>query len=408
MEHFSTFHCETRLQLRPRATAVSPRGRRVFLHVDLDAFFASVEQIKNPSLKGKPVIVGGRNSRRGVVAAASYEAKRYGVTTGMPWPQAKEKCPQAVFLPADFDAYAEYSRKVRKILEAMAPVVAPASVDESFLDLTGCERLYHTWREAGEKIHKAIRSRTGLAVSVGISSAQSVAKMASKLAKPCGMVEVPPGAEEKFLAPLPVEMMPGIGSKIGERLRGMGILTLGRLAALPARLLRASFGVYGPYLKAKARGQDTWELEVTEVIKSVGKQKTLKEDVSDFSLLRKELFELVEMVGRKLREENAFARSVLVHVRYADFTSEGTSKTLKDPTNFDRILFRYAEELLIPLVTNKKPVRLIGFTAQNLTPPTPQLDLFRTPQTNKWERFYTALDSVRQMLGKKKQVTIFQ
>lgn len=401
MEQFSPFHCEKKLQIRPRAVALpAPAGtgrRRTFLHVDLDAFFASVEQVKNPSLKGKPVIVGGRNSRRGVVAAASYEAKRFGIETGMPWPQAREKCPHAIFLPADFDAYAEYSKRVQKILEAMAPVVAPASVDESYLDITGCERLYATPRDAAEKIHNAVARQTGLQISIGIAASQSVAKMASKLAKPSGMMEVPSGAEEKFLAPLPVEAMPGIGSRIGERLRAIGIVTLGQLAKMPAKLLRASFGVYGPYLKAKARGEDTWELEVTEVIKSIGKQKTLEEDVSDPEILRRELRGLAEIVGRKLREENLYARSILVHVRYADFSGNAASHRLKDPTNFDRILFSHAKDLLSPLIAERK-VRLVGFTAQELLPKPPQLDLFRTPPAHRWERFYACLDQIRNRL----------
>lgn len=393
--------CERKLQIRPRACpAPHGAGRRhhTFLHIDLDAFFASVEQVKNPRLKGKPVIVGGRNSRRGVVAAASYEAKRFGIETGMPWPQAKQKCPQAIFLPADFDAYADFSQQVQKILEKMAPVVAPASIDEATIDLVDCERIYGTSRQAAEKMHQAIYQKTGLRSSIGIAASQSVAKIASKMAKPAGMMEVPSGEEANFLSALPVEAMPGIGSKIGERLRGMGILTLGELAKLPPALLRASFGVYGPFLRAKARGEDTWELEVTEVVKSIGKQKTLEKDVVDLALVQKELFELVELVGKKLRKENLYARGIAVHIRYSDFTAEGTSKTLNDPTCFDRILFRYASELISPLVKGK-PIRLVGFTAQNLVPKEPQLDLFRTPKAARWERFYKGVDRVRDRFG---------
>lgn len=401
MKNFSPFQCEKKLQIRPRAVAVVRGGNRVFLHVDLDAFFASVEQIKNPKLKGKPVIVGGRNSRRGVVAAASYEAKRFGVETGMPWMQAKQKCPTAVFLPADFDAYADYSKKVQNILETMTPVVAQASIDEAYVDLTGCERIYGTPRQAAEKIHQAILNQTGLEASIGIAGSQSVAKMASKLAKPCGMMEVPKGAEEKFLAPMPVEAMPGIGFQIGERLRGMGILTLGQLAAIPPNLLRASFGIYGPFLRAKARGEDTWELEVTEVIKSIGKQETLEQDVSDWPVIKQKLFELIEKVGRKLREENLYARRVVVFVRYADFSGEATSKTLREPSSFDRVLFNHAAELMQPLVENKKPIRLVGFSAQELVKQPPQLDLFRTPKALRWERFYNSLDKVRNQFGSK-------
>lgn len=397
MEQFSPFQCDTKLRIRPRLLAWSRPGKRIFFHVDLDAFFASVEQLKNPRLRGKPVIVGGRNSRRGVVAAASYEAKRFGVETGMPWPEARRKCPRAVFLPADFDAYADYSEKVRRLLEKAAPVVAVASVDEAFLDLTGCERLYGTPRMAAEKIHREILEKVGLSVSIGIAGSQAVAKMASKMAKPRGMMEVPAGAEVKFLFPLPVTAMPGIGDKIGGRLREMGILTLGQLARMPDDILRASFGVYGPYLKAKAKGEDGWALEVTEIVRSVGKQKTLERDITDWEEIRRELLQLVEGVGRSLREKKLRAGRVAVHLRFHDFTSAGTSETLKDPASFDRVLFRRAEGLLKPLVAGEKPVRLVGFTAENLCGEERQLDLFRTPKALRWERFYAALDTVRKI-----------
>ena len=372
-------------------------GEHLFLHVDLDAFFASVEQIKNPKMKGKPVVVGGRSSKRGVAVAASYEAKRCGVTTGMPWMQAKQKCPNAIFLPADFSAYADYSRRVQNILEKMVPVVAQASIDEAYLDLIDCNHLYKTPRQAAEKIYGAIKKETGLNVSIGIASSQSVAKMASKLAKPCGMMEVPKGAEVFFLSPLPVETMPGIGPQIGNRLRRMGIFTLGQLAEMSPQILRASFGVYGPYLRAKARGEDTWKLEVTEVVKSLGKEKTLEKNTKDESLLEKELLVLTAEVGHGLRAQNLYARSVAVKVRYADFTSESASKQFADATCFDRILFEVARNLLKPLIEGKQFIRLIGISAQNLVTKTPQMDLFNSQTNERWERFYKSVDCVRQL-----------
>lgn len=401
MEHFSPFQTDKKLEIKPRA--VSSRGHgnesKTFMHVDLDAFFASVEQVKNPKLRGKPVIVGGRNSRRGVVAACSYEAKRCGITNGMPWQRARAKCPEAIFLAADFEAYAEYSDKVQRILEKMAPVVAQASVDESYLDMTGCERLYGSFRRAAERIFNAIGSQTGLNVSLGISSSQSIAKIGSKMAKPCGMMEIPDGSEIKFLSPLPVETMPGIGPRLGERLRQMGILTLGQLASFPADLLREVFGIYGPYLKSKASGEDRWELEITEVVKSIGKQRTLEENSGDRNLLKQKLFELIERVGAKLREKNLHARKIHVHVRYPDFQSDGGSLLLKDPTNFDRVLLNHAMDLFLPLL-EKGPVRLIGFTAAELVSDKGQLDLFRTPKSERWERFYRSLDAARGHFGR--------
>ena len=387
--------------LKPTQTFPAAKGR-TFLHVDLDAFFASVEQIKNPCLKGKPVIVGGRSSRRGVVTAASYEAKKFGVKTGMPWPQAQQKCPQAIFLPADFDSYSAYSRLVRNILEKFAPVVAPASVDECYLDLTGCERIYGSVWDAANKIREEILRRTGLSVSVGIGASHSVAKMASQLAKPAGILSVPAGSEQKFLSHFPVQAMPGIGPQLGAHLQSMGVLTLGQLAAIPAELLQQKFGAYGPLLLAKSRGEDRWALEITEQVKSIGKEKTFEQDITDVKALEKELWELVEIVGNHLRENGRWTRVIHVKVRYADFSGEGISKTLQDPTNLDRVLFRYAEELLLSLRAEAKQsrsVRLIGFTAAELVEQSPQFDLFRSPKRDRWERLYHGLDFLREKFG---------
>lgn len=399
MEHFTPFQTDKKLEIKPHATLNRGRGLKTFIHVDLDAFFASVEQVKNPRLKGKPVIVGGRNSRRGVVVAASYEAKRCGITSGMSWQKARTRCPAAIFLPADFDAYAEYSDKVQRILEKMAPIVTQASIDESYLDMTGCERVYGSFRSAAEKIFNAIGNQTGLNVSLGISSSQSIAKIGSKLAKPCGMMEVLCGVEERFLAPFPVETMPGIGPKLGERLRHMGVLTLGQLACFPSDLLRDEFGIYGPYLKSKARGEDRWELKVTEVVKSIGKQRTLEEDSGDSHLLRQKLFELIEKVGYKLREKKLHARKIHVHVRYPDFRSDGVSMLLKDPTSFDRVLFNHAIDLFLPLIAGRS-IRLIGFSASELVSERGQLDFFRFPKAERWERFYHTLDAARETFGR--------
>lgn len=393
---------EKKWVLKPTRAFSIAKGR-TFLHVDLDAFFASVEQVKNPALKGKPVIVGGRNSRRGVVAAASYEAKPFGIKTGMPWTEARQKCPEAIFLPADFDSYTTYSHLVRKILEKMAPVVAPASVDECYLDLTGCERLYGSAWDAAAKIREEIWRRTGLSASIGMAASHSVAKIASQSAKPAGLLEVPAGSEGRFLSPLPVEMMPGIGPRLGESLQGMGIITLGQLAKIPTPILQHKFGVYGPLLLAKARGEDGWELEITEEVKSVGKEKTFETDLSDAADLRRELWQLVEIVGRELRQKQLCACVVRVKVRYANFSGDATSVTLKDPTNFDRVLFRYAEELLLSFLRKQEShcphIRLIGFTAAKLIPPSPQFDLFRSPKQHRWEKVYSAVDWLRGRFG---------
>lgn len=400
MENFSPFQCEKKWQIRPKSVENHLGQGRTFFHCDLDAFFAAVEQIKNPNLRGKPVIVGGRSVRRGVVTAASYEAKRCGVDAGMTWSHAKQLCPEAICLSADFESYSMYSDWVRKILEKMAPVVAPASVDEAYLDMTGCEKMYGTFLGAAEKIRSEIFKRTGLSASIGIASTHSIAKLASKMAKPAGILEVPVGSETSFLSPLPIEAMPGIGSKLGEALQSMGIETLGQLARLEPKLLQDRFGVYGTFLIAKARGHDNGELEITEIVKSIGKEMTLERNTTDPKFLQARLFELVEMVGRRLREEKLFTQVVRVKIRTHDFAPESASKTLRDPTDFDRVLFQTATDLLKPLLVAKKPVRLIGFTAADLTATTPQLDLFRYPKSHRWARFYSSVDQVRKKFGK--------
>ena len=346
------------------------------------------------------MIVGGRSPRRGVVAAASYEAKHLGVRSGMSWTKAKRLCPEAICLPADFESYASYSDRVRKILEKMAPVVAPASVDEAYLDMTGCEKLYGTFLSAAEKIRGEIFRRTGLSVSIGIASTHSIAKLASQMSKPAGILEVPAGSEAAFLSPLPVQAMPGIGNKLGEALQSMGVETLGQLALLGSKVLQERFGIYGTFLAAKACGHDNWELEITEVVQSIGKERTFEKDIFDRQELQARLFELVESVGRRLREQNLFARVVRVKVRYPSFESEATSCTLKDPTQFDRVLFRHASQLLADRIGDIKPARLLGFSVTELSGNCPQLDLFRSPKAGRWERFYKSIDQVRRRFGK--------
>ena len=269
----------------------------------------------------------------------------------------------------------------------MAPVVAPASVDESVLDMTGCEKIYGTFFSAAEKIRSEIFKRTGLSASIGISSTHSVAKLAATLAKPAGILEVPAGSEGAFLSPLPIDTLPGIGPRLGESIRKMGIETLGQLAKIDPAILEKKFGVYGFFLVAKARGEDNWDLEVTEKIKSIGKEETFEHDLVSLKEMRNHLWELVEKVGRKLREEKLFARTVRVKIRYSNFQTEMASKVLRDPTDFDRVLFRFADSLFQQLIETERPVRLIGFAAGDLTAQPPQLDLWRTATSHRWERF---------------------
>jgi DNA polymerase-4 len=339
------------------------------LHVDLDAFYASVEQLADPTLRGRAVIVGGLGPR-GVVAAASYEARRFGVHSAMPMARARRSCPDGVFLAPRFDAYRDASRDVMGILRSYTPLVEPIALDEAFLDVGGARRHFGSGAEVGAAIRERVRAETGLTASVGVATTKLVAKLASDLAKPDGMLVVPAGTELDFLHPLGVERLWGVGPATRRRLEGLGVRTIGELAALPEETLVASLGdSHGRHLHALARNHDDRAVVPDREVKSIGHEETFPSDVRDGAELEREVQRLADRVAARLREAGRVGRTVQLKVRFASFRTITRSRTLDSPTDLAAAIAPVALELLraVPIGDG---IRLLGVSMQQLAPAT--------------------------------------
>jgi len=313
-------------------------ARRI-MHIDLDAFFVSVEQAENPELQGKPVVVGGRPEGRGVVASASYEARASGLHAGMPLTTATRLCPQAIFIEGSFAKYRDASQRFMAILADFSPFLEPVSLDEAYLDVIGFESIYGSIHQMAAKIKQRIKNELGLCASVGIASCKVVAKVAAELSKPDGLLEVAAGKERSFLAPLPIAKLPGIGKKTGRILNGLGINTIGKLSTMPPSALKSHFGVSGELLWRYANGIDDREVEPPSAAKSISRETTFGKDTRDHRLLQATLRYLSERVGAELRQQGKQARCVTLKLRYADFTTITRRHTLKQATNADQTIF---------------------------------------------------------------------
>lgn len=356
-----------------------------YLHIDMDAFFASVEQVLNPALKNKPVIVGG-NGGRGVVTSASYEARKYGVHSAMPGYQARRLCSQAVFLPNRHAVYREFSAKVFAVLNRYSPEVRAISIDEGIVDLTGTEKLLGPPRKTAREILTQIEKELGLSASGGLAASRVVAKIAATLAKPHGFICVPAGSAKTFLQPLPVEFIPGVGPKTRKELLQRGIKTIGDLMKhtdLTDRFLDLG--------QAKFRGRSHDH--------SIGNETTLDKPLQDTDKMEKVLWELVEEVGERLRHEEFHARCITVKIRYSDFKTITRSRTLSIPTCFDREIFEIARELLGKNFDSNRPVRLLGITASSLQSSGWQEPLFEIQQRRSRQKLYESIDRLRQKYG---------
>lgn len=375
---------------------------RAILHVDLDAFFVAVERLRDPSLAGRPVVVGAdpRGGRgRGVVAAASYEARAHGIRSAMPIGEAYRRCPAAAWLPGSPDLYRRAARAVRSVLARFTPAVEPVSIDEAYLDLTGTERLHGPPRATAERIRRAIRDETRLPVSMGLATTKAVAKIASDLCKPGGFLEVLPGREAAFLAPLPLERMPGIGPATRERLWQFNLRTLGDLARLDPELATGVFGDYGASLSARARGSDERVVSGDEPPKSVSRECTFEADTADVEFCESMLWYLSERAARDLRSHRLTARTVTLKLRYRDFTTLTRSHTLNTPTDSERQVAGVARDLFRAAYARRVSVRLLGVGLSNLVSAAPQLDLFSAPRELAWERLIGPLDGLRDRFG---------
>ncbi len=373
---------------------------RSILHIDMDAFFVSVEQVRDPSLTGKPVIVGGDPDGRGVVAAASYEARAYGIHSAMPIARAKRLCPHAIFLRGSHHLCSEFSGRIFDILDRYSPLVEPMSLDEAYVDLTGCERLHGPMTETAERMHDEIKNTIGINASVGMAANKLMAKIASGMAKPNGLLRILPGHEAAFLAPLAIGRIPGIGPKSGEEFKRMGIHNVRDLAALPLELLEEVYGEWGYRLYQKARGVCESPVLKRDDTRSISRETTLEEDSTDPAFLESTLSGLVEKAASQLREEGLRARCVSLKLRYSDFKTVTRSHTLSDAACEDPIIFDTVRNLFRKLFTRRTRVRLIGVALTSLTSGAPpQMELFENLDARQWQKLYQGIDRLREKYG---------
>jgi DNA polymerase-4 len=370
---------------------------RTILHVDLDAFFAAVEQRDRPELRGLPVVVGGGGpGDRGVVSAASYEARRFGIQSAMPLRRAARLCPHAVFLPVDGAKYQAVSREVMAILRRFTPQVEPISIDEAFLDVTGSIVLFGDGPTIARRIKDAVRGELGLTVSVGVATTKLVAKIASDLRKPDGLVVVPPGQEATFLAPLPIMRLWGVGEQTAIALREYGVRTIGDLAQLPADLLVRRFGRHGAALVERAVGIDADAVSDGDPAKSVGHEHTFDVDTSDRETIERTLLAMADGVAARLRASGLRASTVTVKIRDASFRTITRQRTLPEPTDLAEPFYRVALELARPEITGLR-IRLLGVTASHFGEHD-QLALFAAEDPRR-RRVVEATDAVRRRFG---------
>ncbi len=365
----------------------------------MDAFFASVERVLDPSLEGKPLIVGGNPDGRGVVCTASYEARAFGVHSAMPLATAKRLCPEAVFIEGHFDHYRDVSGKIMGVLGDVSPIIECISLDEAYVDITGTLRLFGSGHAIATKVRGEIRERTGLAGSVGIAANKLVAKIASDEAKPDGLVEVPPGEERAFLMPLPVSRLPGVGSRTEEALDQLGVRTIGHVGALPHEALTKIFGQSGYALQRRARGIDFSPVEQSPYPKSIGRETTFAQDLVEWDRIESVLYYLMEKATYALREQRMETRCVTLKVRYADFKTLTFAKTLAEPTDLDTVVYGTVRELLPKAKSRRARVRLVGVSLSSLVHNQHQLSLFPTRAHEKWRRALAAVDRVRDKYG---------
>ena len=369
---------------------------RTILHADLDAFYASVEILDDPSLRGRPVIVGGRPGERGVVSAASYEARKYGVHSAMPLRTAAGLCPQGVFVPGHPERYRELSDQVMRIFGSYTPMVEPISLDEAFLDVTGSRAAFGDGETIARELKRRVLDEAGLVVSVGVATNKLCAKVASDLRKPDALVVVPPGEEAAFLAPLPVSRLWGVGPQTREALRDFGVTTIGQLAALTPGTLERRFGQHGGELRKRALGIDPSPVVPSQAPKSIGHEHTFSHDVVDPRRLEVTLLDLAESVASRLRRHDLAAGAVQLKLRYEGFETLTRQAPLPHQARDSEPLYSAALELLRKTLSRERGVRLIGLTAIALTD-AQQLTLFDEPE--RADRIAASIDAVRDRFG---------
>jgi len=401
MPKFATFRAkrDSAAETSSSASSAASTSSTSILHVDMDAFFVSVELLDRPELRGKPVVVGGQPDQRGIVSTASYEARKYGIHSAMPLRTAGRLCPHAIFLEPRHHLYSEWSDRVAAILVKYSPVVEMASVDEAYLDLAGTERLHGPPLAAADALLREITATTGLPCSAGLARTRLVAKVASDQAKPRGLVWVPAESEEAFLAPLDVRRIPGIGKVTEAALKARGIEKVSQLAATAREKLEKDFGRWGTALYRKSRGGDTYEFFVDAEPKSISHNRTFSEDTQDSELLDATLSLLCQKAMKRLREAGLSAQVVTVTIRYAGFETITRAHTLREPTHLDPIVFETVKKLFACHCDRARKVRLVGVALSSFTHGGEQLDLLDASRREKQERLARATDALRDRFG---------
>jgi DNA polymerase IV len=377
---------------------------RTIFHVDMDAFFVSVEELFDPSLEGKAVVVGGQRGDRGVVSAASYAARKFGVHSAMPLRTAAKMCPHAIFVNGHPERYRECSEQVYQVLGAFSPQVEMASIDEAYLDMTGTERLHGPPLKAAHSLHQRMKDATRLNCSIGIGSSRLIAKVSSAQAKPNGVLWIAPGQEAKFLAPLDVREIPGVGKVMESHLHALGIKKVGDLTRLEESELEDRFGKWGLALAGKSRGEDAggWfdgEVGAHADAKSISHEHTYNEDTADVDQLEATLMRLSEMVGRRLREASFHAGTVQLKLRYKDFTTITRARTLPSPTQLDVEIFENIRMLFRKNWKKGMPVRLLGVQTSSFAAEADQINLLEGNRQQRWKNALAAADRLRDKFG---------
>lgn len=376
---------------------------RAILHIDMDTFFCSVERLLDPALEGVPLIVGGDPSQRGVVAACSYEARKFGIRSGMPLAKAGNLCGQAAYLHGTFQAYIHYSRLVRDILEEYTPLIEHAGIDESYLDLTGCRLAFGEPAGVAQEIRRRIKDELGLPASAGLSAAKVISKVASAAAKPDGFLEIPPGGEFSFLSPLPVEKLPGVGPVCRATLADLGISTVGDLSLLPVEALESVLGSWGRVLHEHARGVDRRRLSEGRAPKSVSRETTYDTDTIDYDMVRSTLLLLSEKCCRALRKDGLATARIAVKLRHSDFRTYMKFRTLEVPTDQDQVVYGVACELFEKLLERGVRIRLVGVAFSGLVGAGCQGELFgpagKAADSLRRDSLNESLDVIRERYG---------
>ena len=370
---------------------------RHIAHFDLDTFFVSVERLKDPSLIGKPVIVGG-SMQRGVVSSCSYEARKFGVHSAMPGNQAYKLCPQAIFVKGSLSDYSKYSRQVTDIILSKVPVVEKASIDEFYMDLTGMDRFFGTFQYVAD-LKALITKETGLPISFALASNKLISKIATNEAKPNGQIEIPHGTEQAYLAPMPVQKFPGVGGKMQEFLNAKGIYKIHQITETPIELLESWLGKYGPILHRKSMGIDENPVISYHEQKSISSENTFENDTDDITFLHNEIVRITERIGFELREESKMTGCITIKLRYDNFETITKQKTI-DYTASDHVIIRQAKDLFAEAYNPRRKLRLLGVRLSHLVENTYQLSLF--DDTSETISLYNAIDDIKRNFGKAK------